>query len=472
MTVGRKFSLTVAGLIGVLTITGGLSIYKLAQLNETTKTIVTDPMPGMASISSAHSTMLNLTAETWRHTASRNPAVQSEVERNISELDARLTAGLKEYEGTIFLPEDRALFQQITTELQGYREAYLAILALNRAGKADEAIAKANADLTPRFKSLNSAFDAEFNFNKSRGESLADISQRSYRATVWILSLVVAFSIGIGASLAFVIIRNTNEVLRRSVSELSESAQQLASAASQVSESSQSLASGSSEQAASLEETSAASEEISSMARRNSANGSMASAEAGKAMQIVSDANSRLDQMIHSMKDITDSSSKISNVLKAIDDIAFQTNILALNAAVEAARAGEAGMGFAVVADEVRNLAQRSAQAAKDTAVLIEESINKSTVGSRSLEAVAVAIKSITASANEVKGLVEAVDVGSQEQSRGIGHVAQAMTQMEQVTQRIAANAEESAAAAAELSSQSEAMKDVVLRLTALVGTR
>jgi len=160
----------------------------------------------------------------------------------------------------------------------------------------------------------------------------------------------------------------------------------------------------------------------------------------------------------------------MSKIIKTIDEIAFQTNILALNAAVEAARAGEAGMGFAVVADEVRNLAQRCAQAAKDTAALIEESIAKSNDGKTKVDQVAVAIHAITEESGKVKTLVDEVNLGSQEQARGIEQIGKAITQMEQVTQRTAANSEESAAAAEELNAQSETLKDVVVRLSAMVG--
>jgi methyl-accepting chemotaxis protein/methyl-accepting chemotaxis protein-1 (serine sensor receptor) len=184
----------------------------------------------------------------------------------------------------------------------------------------------------------------------------------------------------------------------------------------------------------------------------------------------VEDANHNLEEMVQSMKDIASSSEKISKIIRVIDEIAFQTNILALNAAVEAARAGEAGMGFAVVADEVRNLAHRSAQAAKDTAALIEESIAKSNEGNKKLQLVAGSIQQVTGSATQVKVLVDEVDVGSQEQARGIEQIATAVTQMETVTQRSAASAEESAAASEELAAQAQALNDIVERVRNLVG--
>ena len=176
--------------------------------------------------------------------------------------------------------------------------------------------------------------------------------------------------------------------------------------------------------------------------------------------------------MVGSMKEINASSDKIAKIIKVIDEIAFQTNLLALNAAVEAARAGEAGMGFAVVAEEVRSLAQRCAQAAKDTESLIEESIQKSHDGRTKLEQVTSAVASVTESATKVRVLVDELDLASQEQAEGMQQVTSAIVTMEQVTQKTAASAEETASAGEQLSAQSMTLRDMVDRLSMLVGAQ
>ncbi len=258
--------------------------------------------------------------------------------------------------------------------------------------------------------------------------------------------------------------------LKRITRSLLSSALQVAGAAAQVSSASESLSQGSSEQAASLEETSASTEEINSMAKKNTDNLLATAAivtESGRKFDLT---NQALSDMLSAMEEINTSSGRISRVIKVIDEIAFQTNILALNAAVEAARAGEAGMGFAVVADEVRNLARRSAQAAKDTASLIEESIAKSRDGKASVDGMAKAIHEITEAAARTRSLVDEVSVGTQEQTRGIEQISRAIAQMEQVTQQTAAAAEQGAAASEELSSESQAMHNLAAELAAMVG--
>lgn len=285
----------------------------------------------------------------------------------------------------------------------------------------------------------------------------------------WIMLLLAALG-AVVTVVALWIVRGASMTLRQSATELLEGSRQVAAAAGQVASASQSLAQGTSEQAATLEETSSSTTEITAITRRNAENTRSVSGLMTETARRVEDANHNLGEMVQSMKEINTSSEKISKIIRVIDEIAFQTNILALNAAVEAARAGEAGMGFAVVADEVRNLAHRSAQAAKDTADLIEESIAKSNEGNKKLQLVAGSIQQVTGSATQVKVLVDEVDVGSQEQSRGIEQIAAAVTQMETVTQRSAASAEESAAASEELAAQAQALQDIVERMRQLVG--
>ncbi len=284
----------------------------------------------------------------------------------------------------------------------------------------------------------------------------------------WISGLVIVIFLAAGTAVLLVV-RNSTAALRRLALELGDARAQVASASTQVASSSQTLAQGASEQAASLEQTAASVEEITSMVKKNAENAGAVAGLMSDTERLVKEGNQTLEQMVISMHEINASSDKIGKIIKVIDEIAFQTNILALNAAVEAARAGEAGMGFAVVADEVRNLAQRSAQAAKDTAALIEESIRKSGEGSVRLQQVTEVIRAITESSAKVKVLVDEVNLGSQEQARGVEEISKAIQQMNQLTQSTAASAEEGASASEELSAQASTMGQVVERLSELV---
>jgi methyl-accepting chemotaxis protein len=286
----------------------------------------------------------------------------------------------------------------------------------------------------------------------------------------WLALCVSVGTLVIAGAFSFLMIGATSKSLRTALGSLSDGAESVASAAGQISVSSQSLSQGATEQAASLEETSASMEEMASMTRKNAENFAQATRLVADVAEQVSASNTALAEMVASMTSIKESSNKVAKIIKAIDEIAFQTNILALNAAVEAARAGEAGMGFAVVADEVRNLAHRSAQAAKDTATLIEESIARSQEGAGKVEQVAMAIATITGSMTDVKGIVEEVRVSSEQQTQGIDQVTHAIAQMEKVTQTTAATAEESAAASEELNGQAESSLEVVRQLAAMVG--
>lgn len=250
-------------------------------------------------------------------------------------------------------------------------------------------------------------------------------------------------------------LEQTQAAFGRIIDGLDDGVAQVNDAAGQVSSASQSLAEGASEQASSLEETSSALEQMAAMTRTNAAN-------AAQANDLSLETSRAAEQGEQTMKDINASSDQISKIIKVIEEIAFQTNLLALNAAVEAARAGEHGKGFAVVADEVRNLAQRAAQAAKETTSLIENSVNKSREGMAAIEA-------IVGGVNKVKGLLEGIAKASQEQAQGVDQVNVAVAQMDKVTQQNASASEESASAAEELNAQAEATKGLVDELILMV---
>ena len=301
-------------------------------------------------------------------------------------------------------------------------------------------------------------------------EALAQkVDDQSQRYLIYMGVLFVGI-LGLTLVVALLISQSITRLVKRVAENLLSGAGQVAMASTQLSETSQSLAEGSSEQAASIEETSASLEEASSMTKRNSENVNTAKDLAKQTRSAADLGAADMQGMSQAMEAIKVSSHDIANIIKTIDEIAFQANILALNAAVEAARAGEAGMGFAVVADEVRSLAQRSATAAKETAAKIEGAITKTGQGVAITSKVAVALNEILTKARQMDELAGEIASASREQSDGIGQINQAVGQMDKITQSNAASAEENAASAEELNAQAEIMKQSVMELLKLVG--
>lgn len=304
-------------------------------------------------------------------------------------------------------------------------------------------------------------------------EKISDAENKSFFSKVLsyfhvMLWIVVIISI-IGFVLSAFFGISVTKLIARVAGGLGEGSDQIANASSELSSASQTLAAGSSEQAASIEETSSSLEEMASMTGQNSEHAVQADSLMKTVQGVVKLANGSMQELTVSMDAISKASEETRKIVKTIDEIAFQTNLLALNAAVEAARAGEAGAGFAVVADEVRSLAMRAAEAAKNTAGLIDDTVKKIQDGANLVDQTNDAFSQVDENASKVGHLVAEIASASKEQAEGVEQINRAVTEMDKVVQQNAASAEENASASEEMNAQAVQMKAYVAELVRLV---
>jgi len=395
---------------------------------------------------------------------------------------------LEEYENNLKQSQERwekykrlASTQEETALIGPFEKARQEWMDLSRkvveGRKADTREGRTQAlDLTlgaakKKFEEMRGILDQLTEINLKNAEKDHETAESVYAMTRLILLGGLIVSLIFAVALAWIIYRSIMKPLKKVIHGLSEGAETLSSAASQVASASQALAQGASEQASGLEETSSSIEEMASMTRQNAENAHQANVLMEETARVVEEANQSMQRLTGSMREISAASEETANIIKTIDEIAFQTNLLALNAAVEAARAGEAGAGFAVVSDEVRNLALRAAEAAKNTAGLIEGTVKKIKDGAEMVSKTNEAFSKVTQGTQKIGELVSEITTASQEQARGIEQINRAISEMDRTVQTTASSAEQSASASQEIHAQAGLMKDFVAELVALVGS-
>ena len=470
-TIGKRIAFGFLIIIVVSALSGIYAQWRLAHVRTLSTEIQQRDVPSLYAVSQIQTLVRGNLAMVYRHLGSTSTEDMTLIEADMKAASDDITKFYNHVEKGIIDAEEKVMYDKVLSARKDYTSLRATILAQKRKNPSDTVPYKtAREQLDPGCERYVAALQTLSDKNKTQIDSattgIVDLVIGSRRGVVVSLAVSLLASILIGWLIGGGVARRLSAL----ADALGRGADEVSGAASQLSRNSQSLAEGSSQQAASLEETSASLEEMASMIKRNAEDAgnakTLSNATRGAAETGVAD----MKEMSRAMHGIKASSDNITRIIKTIDEIAFQTNILALNAAVEAARAGEAGMGFAVVADEVRNLAQRCAQAARETTEKIEESTHTSESGVQISNKVAKSLDEIVAKARQVDEFTAQIAHACHEQSQGISQVNTAVTEMDHVTQATAANAEETASAAEELNSQALTLQHSVQQLLALAG--
>jgi len=396
----------------------------------------------------------------WQNEATGNYEALSEIEQEIVEVRSEfggLLKGINSLEGEIYIN--------------------IALATLNDNVETIKAMIASRKEVQVMDDQRIQSFDkilanaiALANKSQQHAISEANSTNKIVKRTEFIVGIISLVAITIAFIFASVVGRSITKILKDIIAQLSTGATEVQASSEQLSSSSQQLAYSSNKQAASLEETSSSLEEMSAQIKQTDENSTEAEMAMRSSTPMIDNGVEAMVRMTKAMQEIKHSSDETSKIIKTIDDIAFQTNLLALNAAVEAARAGEAGKGFAVVAEEVRNLAQRSAEAAKDTSTLIQKSQDSTYKGTSIAEEMSDNLQKIAENFGSVSTLVVEISAAANEQADGLSQMNIVMSDMDNVVQGIASASEESAGAAEELTAQADDLNQIVGSLAKLVG--
>jgi len=485
MTLKAKLILLTVVMLGALIIVGATGYRGLSSVGHDVDELANNNVPSLIGIYTTRIGVNQIAVQQNRVRGLDNdPKFQEKLADAADQMKkgmANIEKGVKKYDPLPREKEEDVVYKELLKNLDAWKamqnkyEAEL-VTPASRASDLKEAapyfdkMAKGIEEMRPLrtkvFEGLTKLGDIVDKLADENGKKAEDTASSAIK----LMLTIIGISLAIAITLAAIIISSTNRIIINSVETINEGALQISDASDQVASSSTSLAQGASEQASSVEEVSATLEEASAAVASNTENARQADILAKQANISAKEGLSKGEELVVSMKEVNESAGKIANIVKAIDQIAFQVNLLALNAAVEAARAGEHGLGFAVVADEVRNLAQRAANSAKETGVVIEEAVTQIKKGSQIAELASQSFRDIEEKSKKVSDLIGEVALSSREQAEAVGQLNTAMAQIDQVTQQVAANSEEAAAASEELNAQAAAALEAIAGLAKVVG--
>ena len=505
LKIGTRLGLCFAAVLLMMAVQSVVSIAQISGIGNRSEQIVHEDMAKADAVALIDATTRANARYTMELFMAPDQAYADRVRGQIDANKKTITDAVAVLDAMITRPEGKALLAQFKTDRATYVQAFSRVSALLAEGKRDEATEALLGTTLPALDALQATIGGLAKLQKAIAASaMDDIAARiaSTRLTTillsvlalvcgsagaWLITHSVTRPIGAAVTLAEAVAagdlrtrhyqptRDETGQLLHALHTMSGSLQQIvgrvrggtetiASASSQIASGNQDLSARTEQQASVLEETASSMEELTSTVRHNADNAQEARCKAQTASDVAVKGGAVVASVVDTMQSIRTSSGKVADIISVIDGIAFQTNILALNAAVEAARAGEQGRGFAVVASEVRNLAKRSAAAAKEIKTLIGDSVDSIKVGSELVAEAGATMDQIVASVSRVTSIMTAITAASHEQSIGIGHVNQAITEMDAVTQQNAALVEEAASASASMQDQAGMLAQLVLR--------
>lgn len=508
-TIGRRLGAAFGLVLLLLAAVAGVAAVQIGRVNENVRRVTENTVPSLKMVRAVGSQLAALERLAGQHIASTDKAEMAAVERSLDQARASLAQALEQYGAAVSNSEDRLRWQQTRTSVADYLALWDKFLPVSRSTvlgnpvASDAARALINGEMPKAIGVANTAVNALWEYNEKNSDEHREESKLAHANALTLLAAFAAVSMCLGVAASMVISRSitrpiheaaaiasaiadgdmtrtvevrgcdeTAQMLRalitmqsnltRMIGTVRLFAESVAAASSGIAQGNADLSQRTEQQASVLQESATSMVELAATVRSNADNAHQADRLAKDASAVAQQGGQVVAEVVDTMRGINSSSKKISDIIAVIDGIAFQTNILALNAAVEAARAGEEGRGFAVVANEVRNLAQRSANAAKEIKALITASVERVEQGTTLVDRAGETIQSLVISIAQLSSVVSEISAASREQSSGVAQVGKAVGQMDQSTQKNTALVEKSAGAAESLRQQAHQLSAAV----------